>query len=64
MKLNNQNRELTIRDERATKKLKPKLMLEMKFKSNINGAVEETAGCGDTGTAMTSILFYFYFLSF
>ena len=49
IKINNQNRELTDKDERETKKLKLKLMLEMKFTrniNNINGAVQETGAVG------------------
>lgn len=40
--MNNQNRELTDKDERVAKKLKQKLTLEVKSEWTINGVVAET----------------------
>lgn len=47
--MNNQNKELTDKDERAAKKLK--LMLKMKSERTVNGVVAETAVWGNAGSA-------------
>lgn len=48
--MTNQNREPTEKDESAAKKLK--LMLEETCEWNINGVVEETAGCRKAGAVI------------